>query len=276
MNSTDTIDSAALFFEPQREAVVAGALVTRIVEACDVDSARPLLFTASGGGFQLDDCYLYSDDANGIELWDTPIPNRKKELLEALRSGAITSISFNVPLQAAMCRSEWRFNFYVHPGFGRIYWGTLASPKAKRELLLESFEIASRFFDVRYGFAYSMPLRDEPDCYAYGSPRLNFAGLRQWLTMRSTGADAPLAADECWRRELEGPKRHLTGLFRDAYPLNVVSSAHVRRAALESAGIGSLEQLDESRWLWEIDEEYLSDASAYLAKNQSLVRQYYT
>lgn len=276
MNSTDTIDSAALFFEPQRDAVVTGALVIRIVEAIDADSARPLLFTASGGGFQLDDCYLYSDDANGIELWDTPIPNRKRDLLEALRGGAVTSISFDVPLPTATCRSEWRFSFYVHPGFGRIYWGMLASPKTKRELLLESFQIASRYVDVRYGFAYSMPLCNEPDCYAYGSARTSLADLRQWLATRSRESNVPMSDDECWRRELEGPRRHLQGLFRGAYPLNVVSSAHVRRAALESAGIGLLKKLDESRWLWEIDEECLSDASEYLATSQSLVRQYYT
>jgi len=273
MNSKRLVESVAYFFKPQREPVVSEALVHSIVELSNSLGARPLLFTALGAGFELDDCCAFSDDTAGLELWENPIPNRKTELLDALRRNTILGIGFDVPLPTARCRSEWSFYFY--PGLGRVYCGALATEMTKASLLLRTYEIASRFFDVRYGFAYCMPLGDEPDCYAHGSPRTSLADLRQWLATRSTESRVPATDDECWRRELEGPRRHLEGLFRDAYPLNVVSSAHVRRAALESAGIGLLKKLDESHWLWEIDEEHLSDASDYLARGQSLVRQQY-
>jgi hypothetical protein len=275
MNNSIPIDSTALFFEPQREPVVPHDLVVKIVEWSASLCARPLLFTASGAEFKLDDCYVYSDDVTDIMLWETQVPNRKRELIDALKQHAVSSVSFDVPLPTSTCRSQWSYNFSVYPESGEVYCG-VASDIGKTALSLKAFDITRRFFDVRYGFAYSMPLLEEPDCYATGSRRTNLTELRQWLESKPTQDHSPLTDDECWEHELMGRKRHLTRLFRDAYAVNVISAAHVRQAGLASAKIGVLTNLDEDHWLWQINEESLREASDYLAGKQLLVRQCYS
>src|SRR5690349_20902887 len=110
MNTDSLINSVALFFEPSHKPIISRMLVDQIVGLSVSHSARPLLFTASGDGFELDDCYLYSDETEGLELWNTSIPNGKRRIQDALRRDAIVSVWFDVPLATSSCRSEWSFN----------------------------------------------------------------------------------------------------------------------------------------------------------------------
>lgn len=52
------------------------------------------------------------------------------------------------------------------------------------------------------------------------------------------------------------------GYFRDVYPANLLSAAHVHarlgdKETLLAAGLGQLAPVEEGRWLWEVSEEEL-------------------
>jgi hypothetical protein len=79
--------------------------------------------------------------------------------------------------------------------------------------------------------------------------------------------------DELWGDELNGQRRHLTGLFRGAYSASILSEAHVRNADLGSHGIGRLSELDASHWLWELSDDELPVAQAMLDSRHVLVSQ---
>lgn len=126
---------------------------------------------------------------------------------------------------------------------------------------------------MQYGFAYKMPLSDEPACYAAGIGRSSLADFRELLRQRSQGIARQKTAEDLWRDELFGKKRHLTGLFRDAYPASMLSEAHVRAAELVSQPIGKLTALDESRWLWVLSRDEIPAARAMLENKKLLVAQ---
>ena len=59
-------------------------------------------------------------------------------------------------------------------------------------------------------------------------------------------------------------RRHLSGLFRRAYPVNLLSEAHLQSAQIRTCGLGQLSMLDKRAWLWELSPDELPQAQAML------------
>jgi hypothetical protein len=140
-------------------------------------------------------------------------------------------------------------------------------------LLKRACEMSKGLFDVRYGFAYTMPLDDRPSGYASGSRPFRLADFRRLMQYRAGGGEPPLDADDLWHDELGDKCRHLTGMFRAAYPANVLCDAHVQAADLASARLGQLSRLDDTLWLWELAPEEIVPANAWLESKRVLVCQ---
>ena len=75
----------------------------------------------------------------------------------------------------------------------------------------------------------------------------------------------------CWYRELlfASRRRHLKGYFRDVYPANLLSTAHVNAPLGESktlltAGWGRFTPIDEGLWIWAVADEDIPKARAAL------------
>jgi hypothetical protein len=127
--------------------------------------------------------------------------------------------------------------------------------------------------DVRYGFAYKMLLEECPDSYASGRHRTTFSEVREMIRHRRNWDKRQKTPDELWEEELYGQRRHLSGLFRGAYPASILSEAHVRAADLASHPIGELSQLDSALWLWELADSEIPTAQAMLEEKKLLVSQ---
>jgi hypothetical protein len=140
-------------------------------------------------------------------------------------------------------------------------------------LLRWAYSTAKGLFHVRYGSAYKMPLADEPAGYATGHGKRPLSEVFEMIRHRREWEKRKKTADELWSEELHGKRRHLTGLFRGAYPANVLSDSHVRAADLKSQGLGRLCELDNSLWLWELSEKEIPQAEAMLEKRKLLVSQ---
>jgi hypothetical protein len=271
MRSEKNTTSAALFCEPKHR--VPSEWLERATALFAEYDLAPILFTAGGGGFELDDCYVLAESGNDLILWEELLPARCGGLLDALRKDEIYDLVLDSPRAGAPCRSDWRAN--VSAGnVGELYLGIdeeLISEPAT--LLRRAFEIAKGLFDAGYGIAYTMPLAEEPDCYASGSRRSSLADFRQMLDERRKGIRRQPTVDELWHQELIGERRHLKGLFRGAYPASILSESHVRGADLSSQAVGRLSELDKSVWLWELSESEItastSDAGGEKATGQS-------
>jgi hypothetical protein len=271
MNSILTT-SAALFCAGDDELSIPVTWFERAIRLLREYRMSPILFTAGGGDFKLDDCHLLADPGEELIKFEEVIKGRRGELEDALHSGVIYSLHLDTPWADAKWRSQWRANVGVSST--NLFLGVenelAPDPTA---LLRQAHELSKDMFDVRYGFAYMMPLADLPDCYAVGSGRYTFADFREEMRLRSEGRSRPKTADDLWQDELMGKKRHLTGLFRGAYPASVLSEAHVRAADLLAQPIGRLSKLDESLWLWELPESELPQGEKLLREKKLLVSQ---
>lgn len=274
MRSQQMTTSAALFCTFAQDEVIALIWLERAIELFREHSLSPILFTAGGGPFELDDCYALADPGGDLVKWGEVIAARRGDLVDALRNGVIYSLALDVPRAGADDRSDWRAKISVSSTVGRFYVGIdedlVSDPVV---LLRRAYDIAKDLRDVRFGIAYKMPLAEEPDCYASGSGPFSFADFREEMRLRSEGIRRPASPDDLWRDELNGRRRHLTGLFRGAYAASVLSEPHARAAGLMSQGIGRLSELGNSLCLWELSELELPQAEAMLAAKKLLVSQ---
>lgn len=248
----------------------------RIVETLGEHSLSPILFTASGGGFELDDCHLFGQTSERLALWGEEINSHRDALIASLKRGEVVDLTLDVPCATAMDRSEWRALASASSTTQELVLGfeenLVSGPSA---VLRQLLEVAHDLVDVHYGFAYSMPLADNPECYASGIGRATtLADFRTWLRQRSEGTLPPKSDDELWHDELNEDRRHLTGLFRGAYPANLLSEAHLKSADLRRAGLGKLSAVGGSLWLWELIPAEIPQAESWLEDKEALVRQH--
>jgi hypothetical protein len=223
----------------------------------------------------LDDCYVLSARGNDIVLWGEAIPARGEDLSAALRNGNIHDIQLDSPRPKSNSRGDWRINISVSLITGILHIGIDEQyVHNSTALLRRASEIAKRLFNIRYGIAYKMPLAHKPDCYASGNTKrhTSITEVLDEFRARHEGSYKK-TADDLWSDELSGQRRHLTGLFRGAYPANILSEAHVRSAALMSRGIGKLTEFDNSLWLWELSGEEIPVAQSILESRGVLVSQ---
>jgi len=110
---------------------------------------------------------------------------------------------------------------------------------------------------LTYGIGYEREFVLGPEMYAVGF----IAGL-------NVGRQNEAERDRigAWMRERLNSRRHLQGLFRDIYRLNVVYSLHLSRVigglALarwieESRNRGVLRAIDNGAWVWELSDEQI-------------------
>jgi hypothetical protein len=107
---------------------------------------------------------------------------------------------------------------------------------------------------MRYGIGYKCPVQEGPGAYACGAMVTSLSNVlaRQKERKRLTG----------WLNEMQREQRYLTGLFRGAYPANILSQRHVElletQAHLKPAGIGRLSPLPNGLSLWEIPDSEIA------------------
>jgi hypothetical protein len=275
MNDQLITASVALYFAPAVGQPIGLDWYERARVVFKEHHLSPVLFTAGGGQFELDDCYVLAERGGDLVMWDELLPARQAELLGELRNGTIESVGLDVPRAGASTRSEWRANVAASAISNKCFVGIdedLVSDLTA--LTRRAVEISSGLFDLRYGIAYKMPLAKNPASYASGTGKsYSLADFREELRLRRQGMQKPKTADDLWADELNGLRRHLAGLFRGAYPVNVLSEAHVRGADLLAHPIGKLSQLDASLWLWELAESEIPTAQAMLESKKLLVSQ---
>lgn len=273
--SVDQIANAAvLFFDATSRDAIPLTWFERVISVFGQFHMAPILFTAEGGSFQLDDCYTLDECGGHIVKWGEQLESRRDLLVDSLKCDQIRSLHLDTPRADAKKRSAWHVAASVSLARQKCFIGVdeelISDPST---LLQQAIEMTSDLFRLRYGFAYKMPLADEPDSYAVGIQRTTLSDFRQWLKRRKDGLPPPETPDELWHEELLGQRRHLKGLFRGAYPANILSEAHVQAADLNSAQIGRLSEIEDSLWLWELSSKELPLAESLLASKGALVSQ---
>lgn len=266
-------NSVAIFFKPYPGTTISELWLDRALSIIEPFRLSPILFTAAGGRFALDDCYWLADDGN-IRLFDENISGQRTELAAAIAARQITFLGIDVPCPGCRDRSEWRAALTENSERGALFIGLEADMCASVAQLLR--QVLNTFPDIplpTYGFGYQMPLSDDPECHASGIRAHSLDEVRQLWRDRHQVIARPKHPDELWRDEIYGRQRYLTGLFRAAYPVNLLSQAHVDAADLRQAHIGNLTQLGKDRWLWKLDDADLPAADALLEHKRLLVRQ---
>jgi hypothetical protein len=274
MSTRQVTTSAALFCDVGDKPMLPLGWLETAVEIFQNHHLAPILFTASGGGFAYDDCYVLADAGGDLVRWGEVLAARRDDLVVALQSGAVEYLRLDSPRAHGVQRSDWRACVSASASQGRLYVGVdeelVSDPAA---LLKSTFGIAKERFDVCYGIAYKMPLDDEPDCYASGVVKTSVSEAFEFIRHRREWDSRQKTPDELWSQELYEPRRHLTGLFRGAYPASILSDAHVQAARLHAHAIGKLSKLDTSLWLWELSESEIPKAEAMLRAENALVSQ---
>jgi len=106
-----------------------------------------------------------------------------------------------------------------------------------------------------YGFGYQRPFDKGPDFYAFGMT----SGLD--YSKEEVKEGDIIAA---WSHELMGRNRHLQGMLRDVYPINLISEKHVDRQVDHLSLLdwiskdntrGTIESVGSNCWLWTIPDE---------------------
>jgi hypothetical protein len=275
MISSAVTTSAVLYLDWPEQGSIPFVWFERAVKFFREHGLAPILFTANDCEvFLLDDCYLLAERGQTVKFWGDTIQGRNDDLIVALRNGAIVDLGLDSPRTGATRRDEWRADVSVFSTFARVYVGadeTLLSDCGK--LLRRAYSMAEGIFEPRYGIAYKMRLSEAPASYATGRHLTSVSEALWMIQHRDEWERRTKTPDELWSEELMGQRRHLTGLFRGAYPANILSEAHVRSAALLSRGIGKLTELDNSLWLWELTDSEIPEAQRMLESRGVLVSQ---
>ena len=151
---------------------------------------------------------------------------------------------------------------------GLVSWpaGRLDHARALRELAL--------FLGPAYGIGFQRDLMKGPDAYAYGMA----AGLGYMDNDR-------IEADRIgrWFRERlsnGGENRHLSGLLRDIYHLNLLTDSHIAQY-IEGGNLqtwinrdparGKIESLCEGQWIWSLEQSQIEPVRAVLSAHNLLI-----
>jgi hypothetical protein len=259
MNGQKIVTSAAMYFKHEQYKAIPLQWFERVSALFEENSLPITYFSADGGDFLIDDCHT--------------LANRIGDLVKALKEGAVQSLGIDSPRSPSGPRSDWQVMADVSLIDGVFYLGidgdVIANPRA---LVRHAYDIARGCFDICYGIAYALPLSQEPDSYAPGCRTYSFSEVRDFIRSRSkdVGTKGP---EELWAEELNGRRRHLTGLFRAAYPASILSDAHMRTAGAGLNRFGKLSEIDASLWLWELSECEVPTAEKMLETSGVLVRQ---
>jgi hypothetical protein len=274
MTQPRNIASAALHFAAQPSALVPLAFFERARSLLAGYNLSPILFSAGGEEFAVDDCYVFAEAGKDLVKWDERIVARAGDLVDALRRGEIKSLTLDSPRAEAEDRQDWRATVDITMSSGTFYLGLEESLMSEPSAVLSSaYAMARDFFDVRYGIAYKSRLEQYPDGHASGFVKTSLDEVLEMIRHRKQWDAREKTPDELWTDELRAGKRHLAGLFRAAYPANILSEAHLQSAGLTSASLGRFSELDKSLYLWELSNSELPAAQAILESRRVLVSQ---
>ncbi len=270
----ELVTSAVLYCVTQQGNSVPTLWLTRARALFDEFQLSPILFTASGGQFTYDDSYFIDGGASELTLWGEQLAAGDEQLLIELAGGNIESLGIDTPRPDATDRSDWIADLSISMLDGTCYLGAdnhlipHLSTALKR-----ACEIIEGTSEVRYGIAYQSRLAERPASYAHGYVNRTVEEVREMIRNRAAWGSRPKSPDELWCDEINGRKRHLSGLFRGAYPANVLSEAHVIAADLRSNPIGRLSAINGFLWLWELSPTEIPVAETMLEAKKLLVRQ---
>jgi hypothetical protein len=199
--------AAALFCDFAAKEAIPLEWFKRAIRLFEQYQLSPVLFTARGSGFSLDDCFVVAEPGGGLVKWEEEIAGRRELLVNGLKNNEISSLRLDTSRSDAVDRSDWQVTVSVflirQECFISVDEGLIPDPST---LLQQAIEMTSDLFRVRYGFAYKMPLADEPDSYAVGIQRTTLSDFRQWLKRRKDGLPPPETPDELWHEELLGQR----------------------------------------------------------------------
>jgi hypothetical protein len=190
--------------------------------------------------------------------------DKEPQLYAAVRTGTLCDLDL-------YCHSEQRHDLLfdwegaanINLLIGYIHIRLPATAGIRQdELLRQTYTLVKSLTSWRYGIAYSRSSRNAPSLYAAGVYRGHLS-----VNLVETDEDEELVS--CWCRELVFQRRHLKGYFRDVYPANLLSTAHVNaqlsgKETLLTAGLGKLTPIDDGLWLWTVSDEELPRARSAL------------
>lgn len=129
----------------------------------------------------------------------------------------------------------------------------------------------SQFYEFQYGICYQREFKKGPALYAYGFT----AGLGyDESDMNEKGLISK------WLHDSYDKSSYLEGYMRDIYPLNVLSNAHLNKHVgeqplkewvLRTSERGTLEQLNESCWIWEVNTRDTANIRCVLGAHRVLI-----
>jgi hypothetical protein len=148
------------------------------------------------------------------------------------------------------------------------------------DLFVTVIQTFSRAARITYGHAYLRPVRLGPTMYAYdlvyGLDRSRPDEAEELERMRRWSQERL----DMVAQNKPAPFRHLAGMQRDVYPLNVLTRPHLEREIggqpLEKwiaadASRGQLQQVADGVWVWVVPEQSLETTRGELAEAELLV-----
>ena len=248
--------SAVLFYSPRKDERVRLEWLNRVERLFDKCGLGVTAFFAWGGAYSVDDCQSFREHG--------------QEFRAAMQAGEVRSPGVYSHREDFQSLDDWSAYAGISSVTGEVYLGMDEHLIGLPELLIRANEIASGLFDIKYGFAYKMPLSQSPASYASGIRGTTLEQLREDLAARRNGVSVT-PAHEAWTKELMGPRRHLTGDFAGVFSVNIISDAHIAKAHLGSQTIGKLTPLDGPLWLWELSDAEIEPAERLLSANGVLI-----
>lgn len=157
-----------------------------------------------------------------------------------------------------------------------VFWGWRADlPLTLDEAVgLLIAPLAARV-SLPYGFGYTLPFRRGPGLDSLGLE----AGLPSGVK-RSAEDRQEAARIANWGRDLRGRKRHLQGLLRDLYPVNLISAPHLAKTVqgrplaewvAAAPGRGTLVPLAGGLWQWRLAPEEVAQVRPTLVAEGLLI-----
>jgi len=140
-----------------------------------------------------------------------------------------------------------------------------------KDYILKLVKDLSQFCPFKYGIGYQREFTKGPDWYVSGI----IEGIK-----RTPENNREREQIGCWFKKYAVNNRYKTGLFRDIYPFNILTSSHlvqkVQNQSLgnwirQNPGHGNLAQVTNHHWLWSLAPTQIPDAQESLQKSGLLL-----
>jgi hypothetical protein len=239
------ITSAALYFRPTADT---GVSLRVAAEACAFLAQCDLPVQE----FAIETC---TRDVSGLFEY-----KQHEKLLEGeLARGNVSILGlYSNPNRESDLVMDWHALAYIDMARGNCFLGAPLSvhPQPGR-LLKVAYGVFRALAPMQYGIGYFRSASQGPDFYAVGIIANSFD-----FSMEGVAENDRITK---WLDEMAGRRRYLDGMYRDAYPATLLSAAHLVQPFstgkdLFALGIGQVERVDETHWLWELTGDSIAAA----------------